>query len=191
MKPAAKALGGSPVPLSLFHRDSRSRGTEFPASLRRASISRSASSVERENPTSLRYAALHYEQRCQGRVAPPVIIIGRIRGQSVLRPVAMPALVPAYHRFGIGEAIVVKLVAKILLREFATGRMRKRFDKFNCIGKPPFRYPASEVPQHLLGAEIAPGIAHDQQQRALVPLRVRHADRRGLSHARASDGRIF
>src|SRR5438445_8201703 len=93
------------------------------------------------------------------------------RVAAPVRRAAPLFLVAPDHRLGGRETVAGILVAQVLLAELAGRGVRKRLDELDRVGQPPFGDLAGEERADLGFANFASGVAHDQKQRALVPLR--------------------
>ena len=88
------------------------------------------------------------------------------------------------------QSIVLEPFAQLELVEFAGGGVWQFFDEDDIIGKPPGGDFAGEELQHRRARKILIGFADDDQQRPLLPFRVRGADDGGFGDRRMRDGGV-
>src|SRR5690606_8106522 len=106
------------------------------------------------------------------------------------RPRPVPAA-GARSRSGGGELVLGELLAQLRLEDLAGGPERDRLDELDVVGRPPLRDLALVVGDQLLARHLRAGLAHHDQQGALVPLRMRHPDHGGVGHRRMGERQVL
>src|SRR6185503_13234650 len=78
------------------------------------------------------------------------------------------------------KTVILELLPQGQLRELAGRGMRQLVHEHDVVGHPPLRNLAFVEAQQLVLRDLLPQLLHRHHDRALVPLRVAHADHRGL-----------
>src|SRR5258706_5599583 len=92
--------------------------------------------------------------------------------------------VSAEHHLRNWESIVAKLLAQLGLQHLAGGAKRNRIDKDDVVRNLPLRHAAFVMRKHLRPRHFGVRPLDHDQQRPLVPLRVRRSDARRHCHRR-------
>ena len=100
--------------------------------------------------------------------------------RSLSRPLANESRGVGRRGSGGDEAVVAELLAQRGLVQFAGRGVRQSGHEHHVVGQPPFGDARFEEAQHVVALERLAGLDDDQQQRPLLPFRVRDADHRGL-----------
>ncbi|KAF5289622.1 hypothetical protein FQR65_LT20784 [Abscondita terminalis] len=89
------------------------------------------------------------------------------------------------------ELMVAVQLAQAGFQQLAGGRVRQLGHLHHVVGQPPFGDARGQEVAHGFARHGLPGARHHQQQRALLPLGVGHADDGGLGHGRVAHGGVL